>query len=102
MLRDDHIVLLAIDALRALHGSFKQWLNRRRTLRALADLDERQLRDIGLARDEALLEVAPWWPGRDKNYRALARLDDGQLSNLRELGQQVRCETRRAACHRSR
>ncbi|MGC1094628.1 MAG: DUF1127 domain-containing protein, partial [Pseudolabrys sp.] len=50
LLRDDHIVLLAIDALLALHASLKRWRKRRRTLRALADLDERQLRDIGLTR----------------------------------------------------
>jgi uncharacterized protein YjiS (DUF1127 family) len=52
LLRDDHIVLLAIDALLALHTSFKKWRNRRRTLQALADLDDRQLRDIGLTRDD--------------------------------------------------
>ena len=51
LLRDDHIVLLAIDALLALHASFKKWRNRRRTLLALGDLDDRQLRDIGLTRD---------------------------------------------------
>jgi uncharacterized protein YjiS (DUF1127 family) len=38
----------------ALHASFKKWRNYRRTLRALADLDEHQLRDIGLTREEAL------------------------------------------------
>jgi uncharacterized protein YjiS (DUF1127 family) len=51
LLRDDHIVLLAIDALLALYASFKKWRNRRRTLTALADLDDHQLRDIGLTRD---------------------------------------------------
>jgi Domain of unknown function (DUF1127) len=34
------------------------------TLRALADLDERQLRDIGLTRDEALFGSAPGKLGR--------------------------------------
>jgi hypothetical protein len=53
LLRDDHIVLLAIDALLGLHASFKKWRNHQRTLRALAELDERQLRDIGLTRDGA-------------------------------------------------
>ena len=51
LLRDDHVVLLAIDALLALHASFKKWRNRRRTLLALGDLDDRQLRDVGLTRD---------------------------------------------------
>jgi len=64
LLRDDHIVLAAIDALLALHASFKSWRNRRRTLRALADLDDRQLRDIGLTRDDS------------DSYRPLAGVDD--------------------------
>jgi hypothetical protein len=51
LLRDDHIVLLAIDALLALHTLFKKWRKHRRTLRELADLDDHQLRDIGLTRD---------------------------------------------------
>jgi uncharacterized protein YjiS (DUF1127 family) len=65
LLRDDHIVLLAIDALLALHAALKKWRKHRRTLRVLADLDERQLRDIGLTRD-------------NKRYRRLAELDDTQ------------------------
>ena len=51
-LRESHIVLYAVDAFVRLHASFKKWRNRRLTLRALSDLDEHQLRDIGLARDE--------------------------------------------------
>jgi len=51
LLKDDHIVLMAIDALLSLHASFKKWRHHRRTLRALADLDDHQLRDIGLTRD---------------------------------------------------
>jgi uncharacterized protein YjiS (DUF1127 family) len=62
-LRDDHIVLLAIDALLTLHASFKKWRNRQRTLRVLADLNDHQLRDIGFTRDG------------DK-YRALAEYDE--------------------------
>jgi hypothetical protein len=62
-LRDGHIVLVAVDVLAALHASFKQWRNHRRTMRALADLDEHQLRDIGLTREEALLG--------HQHYRAL-------------------------------
>jgi uncharacterized protein YjiS (DUF1127 family) len=51
-LRDSHIVLYAVEASITLYASFKKWRNRRRTLRSLADLDEHQLRDIGLIRDE--------------------------------------------------
>ena len=51
LLRDDHVVLLVIDTLLALHASFKKWRNRRRTLLALGDLDDHQLRDIGLTRN---------------------------------------------------
>jgi uncharacterized protein YjiS (DUF1127 family) len=50
-LRDSHIVLSAIDVLVTLHASFKKWRNHRLTLRALDDLDERQLHDIGVTRD---------------------------------------------------
>jgi hypothetical protein len=67
-LRDGHIVLLAVDALVAMHASFKRWRNHRRTRQALADLDEHQLSDIGLTREEALLG--------HQNYRALAELND--------------------------
>ena len=100
LLRDDHIVLLAIDALLALHASFKKWRSRRRTLRALADLDERQLHDIGLTRDEALYGQTSWSLGGHKCYRALAELDDSELSNLSEFGRQVRRELRHATHHR--
>jgi uncharacterized protein YjiS (DUF1127 family) len=51
-LRDSHIVLYAVEASITLYASFKKWRNRRRTLRSLADLDDHQLRDIGLTRDE--------------------------------------------------
>jgi uncharacterized protein YjiS (DUF1127 family) len=33
---------------------FRQWRQRRKTLRVLAELDERQLRDVGLTRGSAL------------------------------------------------
>ncbi|MGB8749080.1 MAG: DUF1127 domain-containing protein [Pseudolabrys sp.] len=56
LLRDSHIVL-------ALYASFKKWRNRRLTLRALADLNEHQLCDIGLTRDES-------------GYRALDELNE--------------------------
>ena len=51
-LRNSHIVLYAVDALAPLYASFKKWRKHRITLRALADLNEDQLRDIGLTRDE--------------------------------------------------
>jgi uncharacterized protein DUF1127 len=53
-LRDDHIVLLAIDCLLALHAKFENWRRQRRTLRALAQLDEHQLRDVGLTRGKTI------------------------------------------------
>lgn len=68
-LRDSHIVLFAVDLLVALQASFWQWRNHRRTLRALAELDEHQLRDIGLTRDEAVL-------GHRNSYRSLVELDE--------------------------
>ena len=68
-LRGNHLFLSALDWLVALRASLKQWRNRRRTLRALAELDEHQLRDIGLTRDEAS-------PGHPTGYRALAGLDE--------------------------
>ena len=68
-LRDDHLVLLTIDRLLTLHAAFKRWRKRRKTLRALADLDERQLRDIGLTRD-------------DVHYEALAELEDAHSKRI--------------------
>jgi uncharacterized protein YjiS (DUF1127 family) len=68
-LRDDHLVLLTIDRLLALHAAFKRWRKRRKTLRVLADLDERQLRDIGLTRD-------------DVHYEALAELEDAHSKRI--------------------
>lgn len=67
-LRDSHIVLLAVDVLVALHAASRKWLNHRRTLKALEELDEHQLRDIGLAREQVS-------DGRSR-YRPLAGADD--------------------------
>ena len=78
-LRDDHIVLAVIDGLVYLHASFKRWRNRRRTLRALADLDERQLRDIGLTRNDPLFDICFGWPGHN-DYRAFPEIDGGRAS----------------------
>ena len=95
LLRDDHIVLLAIDGLLALRASFKRWRKRRRTLRTLADLDERQLRDIGLAREETLSETPFKQLGDHKSYRVLTELVETQLCSLSERGLQVQREMRR-------
>jgi uncharacterized protein YjiS (DUF1127 family) len=74
-LRDDHIVLLAIDGVVAVHAAFERWRERRRTLRALAG--------------------GAWRRSRDRNREALAKLDDSELCNLSDLGRQVRREARR-------
>jgi uncharacterized protein YjiS (DUF1127 family) len=73
----------------ALHTAFVKWRNHRRTFRALADLVEEQLRDIGLTRDGPMF-------AKHKSYRALAELDATQLCNLSERGLQARPEARRA------
>jgi uncharacterized protein YjiS (DUF1127 family) len=52
VLRDDHIVLLGIDALLALHAVAKRVIEQRRTRRILSALDDRQLHDIGLTRSQ--------------------------------------------------
>jgi uncharacterized protein DUF1127 len=72
--RDDHIILAVIDSLFYLHASFRRWRNRRRTLRALADLDEAQLRDIGLTRDDPILDSSFQWPSHRRSY---AQFTDG-------------------------
>jgi uncharacterized protein YjiS (DUF1127 family) len=43
---------------------FSAWLGRARDRRALAALDERTLKDIGLTRYDISAELArrPWWP----------------------------------------
>jgi Domain of unknown function (DUF1127) len=84
-LRNDHVVLWAIDGLLTLHAALVRWRSRRRTLRALAELDDEQLRDVGLTR------------GHHKSYRALAEIDDTQLCHLSEHGLQVRRKVRQRA-----
>ena len=61
LLRDDHIVLLAIDGLLALHAAVKRYVMRRRTRKILLALDDRQLRDIGLTRDEVSCQQGRGW-----------------------------------------
>jgi len=75
-LRDDHLVVLTIDRLLALHAVLNRWRKRRKTLRALAELDDRQLRDIGLTRD-------------DWHYHALAGHDDARPEYLRYKAEEL-------------
>jgi uncharacterized protein YjiS (DUF1127 family) len=70
ILRDDHLVLLTINRLLALHAAFRRWRKRRKTLLALADLDERQLRDIGLTRDQV-------------HYEPLAELEEAHSKRIK-------------------
>jgi hypothetical protein len=60
--------------------SFRKRRDRRRTLRALANLDDRG-------------ETAHWWFS-DKNRHALAMLDDTELMHLSELGRKARRQAR--------
>ena len=117
-LREDHLVCFIIDAILAIAAGARRWLTRHRTRELLAALDEHQLRDIGLVRADVssygaasravlarrdrmarvggtISNIRRWWPGRDLNRQALAELDDDQLSNLSDLGRQVRREARR-------
>ena len=48
--QSNHVLLLVVDAIVAVHSAFGRWLSRRRTRRTLANLDDHQLRDIGLTR----------------------------------------------------
>jgi uncharacterized protein YjiS (DUF1127 family) len=86
LLRNDHVVLWAIDGLLTLHAALVRWRSRRRTFRALADLNEEQLRDVGLTR------------GHHKNYQALAEPGDTQLCHLSEHGLRAPREVRRKVC----
>jgi len=64
-------------AMSTLHASLKKWRGRRNTIRALADLDEHQLRDIGLRRDDGRPDDS-FRLRRRGGYRALADVDDIQ------------------------
>jgi uncharacterized protein DUF1127 len=74
-LRDDHIILALIDGLFYLQASFKRWRNHRRTRRALAELDETQLRDIGLTRDDPLFDSSFRWPSHRRGCSQFAEGD---------------------------
>jgi len=76
---------LLLGAAIELYLSWKQWRDRRRTLRALANLDERLLRDIGVTRGE----TSQWWL-LSKDRQELAKLDDRELIRLSDHGRQRR------------
>jgi uncharacterized protein YjiS (DUF1127 family) len=90
--RDSHIVISFVEALAAFYVSFRQWRGRRRTRKALAELDERQLHDIGLTRGEIHFPPVAWWRPRTMAYRALAELDDADTRHLSDPGRRVRQE----------
>jgi len=92
--KSDHVLFLVVEAIVAVHGAFRRWRDRRRTRRALAELDDHRLRDIGLERDDIVLDPPAWWWSGDRSYRALARLDDSQIGDLSAIGQQLRKEAR--------
>ena len=62
----NHVLFLVVDAIVTVHSAFRRWLSRRRTQRALANLDDHQLRDIGLTRGTIDLEPVLWWWQGDK------------------------------------
>lgn len=55
-----------LDALRLLVSRLRRWMERAEQRRILQEMDDYQLRDIGLARDEASAEARrPFWHGDD-------------------------------------
>jgi uncharacterized protein YjiS (DUF1127 family) len=116
--RDGRFLAFITDAAAALRDAARRWLRRRQTRELLTALDDRQLRDIGLTRDDLASELSlsravrarrrlmsgvsdrpsqmsRWWTRHDRNSRALAALGDDELSSLSDLGRQVRREARR-------
>jgi uncharacterized protein YjiS (DUF1127 family) len=90
--RDSHIVISVVEALAAFYVSFRRWRGRRRTRKALAELDERQLHDIGLTRGDIHFPPAAWWRPRTMTYRALAELEDADTRHLSDTGRRVQQE----------
>jgi uncharacterized protein YjiS (DUF1127 family) len=88
--RDSYIVIAIVEALAGLYVSFKQWRGRRRTLKALAELNEHQLLDIGLTPGDAV----SWRQAPDKRPRALAAIDDSDLTCLSDVGRRMRRQAR--------
>ena len=79
----------------------------RRRFAALATLDDRALKDIGISPDEVQnamsqplwafkpIELKRWRGPGDRSLDALARLHDSELYCLSETGQRLRREARR-------
>lgn len=60
------------------------------------------MRSIGAATVTLLVKLKRWRKGADRSRRALAALDDDQLSNLSEIGREIRREEQRAKRHELR
>jgi len=60
LLREDHILLLVMDAALAGYAAVRRWWERWQTRQVLAELNEQQLRDIGVTRAQALHESRRW------------------------------------------
>src|SRR6516164_7976395 len=92
----NHVLFLVVDAVVAVHSAFRRWLSRRRTQRALANLDDHQLRDIGLTRGAAAgAPVACGGQGK-KGSRPIDKLGDKNPNGLRGVGRKTRKEWRYA------
>ena len=58
----DHAIAASVHSVTALALTVQRWGQRRRQRQALQDLDEHQLRDIGISRDDAEHEASkPFW-----------------------------------------
>ena len=93
--RNDHVLFLVVEAIGTMHGAFRRWKDRRRARRALAELDDQQLHDIGLERGDIVFVSSTWTSPLERSYRALARLDDSQVGNLSVMGRKLRKAARR-------
>jgi uncharacterized protein YjiS (DUF1127 family) len=79
-------------AMSAARIAFGRWRDRR-ICRELSQLDDRQLRDIGLERGDLYRDDAVWRWGRRSKDRALAEVDDEDARHLSEFGRRLRRES---------
>lgn len=94
--RSDHVLFLLVEAIGAVHAAVRRWRNRRRTRRALANLNGQQLRDIGLERDDFVSFPPTWSPPCVRSYRALASLGESEVGNLSPMGRRLRKQAQQA------